>query len=115
MRLATIANLAWLIVYLAMIAALVFAILDVRQRTLASFDTPEQRALWAEWKNEAPQVGRSHKNPVEHPEPKADEPPGLLLMRDHFPVVISAGVIFGSLLFGVTMVLIRGIFSRKRE
>ena len=115
MRLATKANLAWLIAYLATITALVFTIVEVRQRTLASFDTTEQRALWDEWKRKAPQAGQSHKNPVKHPQPKADEPPALLLMRDHFPVVMTAGVIFGSLLFGATMVFIRGIFARKRE
>ena len=113
MRLATKANLAWLIAYLATITALVFTIVEVRQRALASLGTEEQLQHWEKWKNDAPQVGRSHKNPVEHPEPKADEPPGLLLMRDHFPVVMTAGLLFGSLLFGVTMLLIRGIFSRS--
>ena len=115
MRLATKANLTWLVVYLATIAALVFIILETRQRTLASFDTDEQRGYWTHWKSEAQQVGQSHKNPVEHPEPKADEPPALLLMRDHFPVVMTAGVLFGSLLFGMTMVVLRGIFAPKRE
>ena len=113
MRLATKTNLAWLIAYLATVAALVLAILDVRQRTLTSFDTDEQREHWTNWKSDAPQAGRSHKNPVEHPEPKADEPPALVLMRDHFPVVMTAGILFGSLLFGMTMVALRGIFRRK--
>ncbi|MCH8048168.1 MAG: hypothetical protein IID44_31120 [Planctomycetes bacterium] len=113
MRLATTANLTWLVVYLATIAALVFILLETRQHTLASFDTDEQRGYWTHWKSEAQQVGQSQKNPVEHSEPDADEPPTLVLMRDHFAVVMSAGLLFGSLLFGVTMLLIRGIFSRS--
>ena len=113
MRLATPANLAWLIVYLVTITALVLTILDVRQTTLASHGTDEKQQHWAEWKTEAPQVGRSHKNPVEHPEPKAEEPPALILMRDHFAVVIGGGLLFGSLLFGSIMVAIRGIFASR--
>ena len=43
--------------------------------------------------------------------PSATEPPALLLMRDHFAVVMSGSLLFSSLLFAALMLAVRGVLS----
>ena len=46
--------------------------------------------------------------------PSTVEPPALLLMRDHFTVVMSGAVLFGSLLFATIALAARGALASSR-
>ena len=46
--------------------------------------------------------------PVKRKAIVSDEPPGLVLMRDRFPVILVVAILMGSFFFGFLMVLIRG-------
>ena len=103
------ANLVWLAVYLVAICSLVFYLLHFRAGVLRELDTPEARAEWQAWREATP--NQSKDGPVQRRPPTTEEPPELLLMRDHFTVVMSGTVIFSSLLFGSIMYAVRGAFS----
>ncbi len=47
--------------------------------------------------------------PVRRKAPSSDEPPALVLMRDYFGVMLSGAVLFGSLLFAVLAIALRGV------
>ncbi|HEV3136261.1 MAG TPA: hypothetical protein VGZ26_00130 [Pirellulales bacterium] len=104
-------NLFWLAAYLAMLAGVIVLVLHARSTTLREMDTPEAHAQWQQWRDAEP--NQSESGPVRRRPPSADEPPALLLMRDHFAVVMSGSVIFSSLLFAAIMMAVRGAFSRS--
>ena len=103
------ANLVWLAVYLVAICSLVFYLLHFRAGVLRELDTPEARAEWQAWRESTP--NQAVDGPVRRRPPTTDEPPELLLMRDHFTVVMAGTIIFSSLLFGSIMYAVRGVFS----
>ncbi len=104
------AHLLWLAAYLATMTAVVLVILEIRRSTLRDMDTPEARAQWQAWREAEP--NRDASGPVRRRPPSSAEPPALVLMRDYFAVVMSAAMIFGSLLFAAIMMAARGVFSR---
>ena len=59
--------------------------------------TPEARAEWNAWRESEPNQ-RTDLSVSRRP-PKSPEPPSLVLMRDHFAVLMSAAIVFSSLLF----------------
>ncbi len=105
------AGLLWLVAYLATTALIVWAVYSLRARAMESLSTPEaRRAAWDERRSSAaaepPAAGGVARAP-----PTSPEPPGLVLMRDHFGVMLAAAIVSGSVLFGVLMIFIRGPFS----
>jgi hypothetical protein len=105
-------NLLWLAAYLIVATSLVLVMLQVRRVTLRSLSTPEARAEWNAWRESPPNVRTDL--PVRRRAPSSDEPPALVLMRDYFPVMMAASVVFGSLLFAAIMMAARGALSRDR-
>lgn len=90
----------------AIIVAIVGGMLLVRDRTITVMDTPEAQAEWDAWR--ASEVNQREDLPVKRRPPKSAEPPALVLMRDHFPVLLGAAVVFGSLLYGALAFAVRG-------
>jgi len=107
------ANLVWLAVYLVTMIALVIYLLSFRAEVLREMDTPEARAEWQAWRESTP--NQAVDGPVKRSPPTTDEPPQLLLMRDHFTVVMSGTVLFSSLLFVSIMYAVRGAFSSTQS
>jgi len=105
-------NLAWLAAYLIVITGVVVVMLDLRRVTLSKMDTPEARAEWNAWRAAPP--NQRTDLPVRRRPPASDEPPALVMMRDHFSVMMSAAVVFGSLLFAVITIAARGALWRDR-
>jgi hypothetical protein len=103
-------NLVWLTAYAIVMTAVVAAVFQVRRTTLESLDTPEARAQWQAWRESEP--NQRTDLPVRRRPPKSTEPPALVLMRDYFGVMLSAAVVFGSLLFVALMLAARGVFWR---
>jgi hypothetical protein len=108
------ANALWLAAYLAMIVAVVWLILSVRSWTLAAMSTAREQANWDAFRSEEIR-NETAGGPVSRRVPKSPQPPALVLMRDHFPVVMSAGLVFASLLFGALMIAIRGAWASPAE
>jgi hypothetical protein len=98
----------WLVAYGIVLGGIVFLVVYARSRILAELDTPQARQEWNDWRErelaQASQGGPVHRRP-----PSSAEPPALVLMRDYFPVVMTAAVAFTSLLFGVSVFFLRGV------
>ncbi len=99
----------WLAAYLIAMTGIVLLVLQVRRTTLRDMGTPEAKAEWQAWRESEP--NQSDTGPVKRRPPTTAEPPALILMRDHFPVVMTAAVLFSSLLFAALGIAARGVFS----
>jgi hypothetical protein len=106
-RLLTLANLAWTFVYLVMVLLIAWQMNDLKTNMLAQLSTPEAQADWEKWRADTTKPG-----PVARREPKSTEPPALVLMRDYYGVCLGTALFFSSLLFVVTMLLVRGAFGK---
>ena len=104
-------NLAWLAAYLVAVAVVVMLVLRARDATFRELSTPEAVAEWQAWRESAP--NRTDAGGVRRRQPKSTEPPALVLMRDHFAVVMSSAVLFSSLLFATIMIAARGAFRSQ--
>jgi hypothetical protein len=107
------ANWFWLAAYLLVVTAVVVVMLQARRVTLRELGTPEAKARWQAWREAEP--NRPHTGPVERRPPSADEPPALILLRDHFGVMMAAALGFGSLVFAAIMVAARGAFASSEH
>jgi hypothetical protein len=103
----------WLAGWLALLLAGGWLLLDVRRRTLDEFAQEAARAQWRAWKDA---VERNDPNlgPVARRPPKSDEPPGLVLLRDHFPAVAIGCAVFVSLTYAFFAVALTGLFGTPR-
>ena len=101
------AILIWLGAYAALMTGLVVGLLEVRSRTLANLSTPEALANWQKWRDEASK--QTEDSPVRRRVPKSAEPPGLILMRDHFPTILAAALFFATVLCLLLAGLARGV------
>jgi hypothetical protein len=103
-------NLAWLAAYAVVVTAVVLGMLALRRAALATFDTPEARAEWEAWRQAEP--NQRDDLPVKRRPPSSPEPPTLVLMRDYFPVMLAAAVVFSSLLFAALSIALWGALRR---
>jgi hypothetical protein len=46
--------------------------------------------------------------------PKSDEPPMLVLLRDHYAVIVAASLTFYTFLFGLALFIGRGLWHSSR-
>ncbi len=100
----------WLAIYGLTVLAVIVVVLQVRKTTLREMATPEAQAEWQEWREAVPNQNQPG-GPVRRRPPSTVEPPALVLLRDHFTVVICGSVLFSSLLFAAIMMAARGVFA----
>jgi hypothetical protein len=106
-------NLLWLAAYLIVLTGVIVGMLKLRNITLRTMDTPEARAQWQAWRNAPP--NQRTDLPVRRRPPSSDEPPALILMRDYFGVMMTAAIVFSSLLFAAISFSARGALSRDER
>lgn len=103
----TRATILWILAYLAAMTLVVAGLMVVRQRTVASLDTPEARRQWQTWKQQTakqqPAAGAVRRRPV-----TSDEPPALILLRDRFGAIVVTTVMICSFLFAFLAFVARG-------
>jgi hypothetical protein len=92
--------------WLALVVIVIGGMFMARQETLATMSTPEAQAEWDAWRES--EVNQRDDLPVKRRPPKSPEPPALVLMRDHFPVLLGAAVVFGSLLYAALVFAVGG-------
>lgn len=90
-------------------SVMVLGLIEARRRTIANLGSKEEIAKWQAYKAESEQQ-QSKPGPVQRKPVVSDEPPGLILMRDRFPVILTVSILMGSFFFGFLMMLIRGSF-----
>lgn len=100
--------LPWLIGYIVMAAAVISLLVYARQQTIAQLDTPEARAQWQAWKAETERQANSQ-GPVTRRKVQSDEPPALVLLRDHFATIVGMSLTVASCFFLFLMLIVRGV------
>ena len=105
--------LLWLAAYAIVMAALAATLLYARRQVVAQLSTPQALADWQAWKAEterqAKQPGASARRPV-----RSDEPPALVLLRDHFAPIMGMSLTVATFLFGFMMLVVRGVRSSSK-
>jgi len=97
----------WAAAYLVLLTVLSTALVYARGEKVAELSSPQALADWEAWKAEtqrqASLPGLPSRRPVH-----SNEPPTLILLRDHFAVVLGMSLTVASCLFGFLMFVIRG-------
>lgn len=102
-----------LAIYVAGAVGIVVGMARIRASTLEELSTPEQQAHWQKWKADAARQDGTT-GPVARRAPKSDEPPTLVLLRDHYTVMVAASLTFYTFLFALAVFLGRGIMRTSR-
>jgi len=102
--------LPWFIAYAALVAAVVAATLKTRDWAIEQLATPKSLADWQTWRDDVQQQ-QGQSGPVQRRVPKSNEPPALVMMRDHFAVSLFAAVLFSTMLFWVFAWFVMGVMK----
>lgn len=105
----SIADLLWLTLLIAMLAAVAGGMFHVRNSVL-QLEGAESQQDWEEWR-EAVKAGQADKGPVQRRIPKSQEPPSLVLLRDHFAVCLTIALVLSSVLFSTFVLFARGVMN----
>ena len=100
--------LFWLAGYLASMAAIFAGLRQAHERIMAESGSPEALAAWRDWAEETRKAATPDE-PVERRPVKSDEPPLLILMRDHFTPIVATSLVIGTFLFAFLGFLVMGI------
>ena len=99
--------LPWLVAYVALMVAIGAALVYARRQVIAQLDTPEARAQWHAWKTETEKQAESP-GPVARRKVHSDEPPALVLLRDHFTTIMAMSLTVASCFVVFLMMVVRG-------
>lgn len=102
-KLITPGNIPWLAAYVVLLTLTVWKLFDLRSTMIERLGTQQAQADWETWRRASVQPG-----PVERRLPKSERPPTLVLLEEHFALCLAAAVLFGTLVYVVMMLLIRG-------
>lgn len=67
---------------------------------------------WQEWRAEAATEDGTH-GPIAREIPSSSEPPMRVLMRDNFPVIFGAAIIFPAIILGFFLFVLRGVLRQS--
>jgi hypothetical protein len=99
----------WLLIaYAVVVVATTVGMTAARSRTLDSFDNTAAKAEWDEWREETKRQAENPSGPVRRRAAKAQEPPMLILMRDHFPAAVGTTLLAVSFFYWFFAITIRG-------
>jgi len=100
--------------YFAAIAAALYGMTEARSWAIRELDTPEARARQQVWRDEALRQN-SGSGPVFRRPVKAEEPPMLILLRDHFAAAAVTNLIAVTIFYWFLMFIIRGAFQATKR
>ena len=102
----------WLVAWLVVMAAIVASLWLLRRRTVERLNQPESIAQWRHWRAETERQSQSP-GPVQRRTAKSDEPPALVLLRDHFGAIVATSILMGTFLFAFLAFVGRGILRQR--
>lgn len=97
------------LLYLVFTDVVVYGVFAARAWTLSHYGTPQAQADWNQWRTTAKRHASG--GPVQRRVPSSAEPPALVLMRDRFAVVLTAAIVFGSLVFAAIVLPSRKLIA----
>jgi hypothetical protein len=93
-------------VYFVVIVSVLGGLAYARSRVLDELGRPEAIAEWRQWKEATRQTGDA---PVTRRVPTTDEPPALVLFRDHFAAIIVTSVAIATFMVAFLAFIVRGM------
>lgn len=102
----------WLVAYLLTMVAILWGLQYGRAMVIDRLGNPESVAAWRDWAAETRRPADAE-HPIERRPVKSDEPPALILMRDHIGSVRAVSLVIGTFLFGFLGFLGHGIWSQR--
>lgn len=102
--------LSWLAGWILLMAGGGWLLADLRGRVLDERAQAEARQEWKTWK-EAVQRGDAQLGPVARRPLKSDEPPAVVLLRDHVAAVAAGCGVFVSLTYLFLAVTVTGLWT----
>lgn len=96
----------WLVVYIAILAAIAIVTIHLRDATLAN--NSETRQSWQQWREAEVKRDAEH-GPIQRAPPNSREPPMVVLLRDNFGVILTASIVFPGIILGFLMIVVRGV------
>ena len=100
------------VTYVATLVGITRGMLAIKRQTTHQFGSDQAQAEWEQWRERARRDSHGS-GPVKRKIPKSVEPPGLVLMRDHFNVCLVAGLLFGSLLYAMLIFGVMVLFIKN--
>jgi hypothetical protein len=100
----------WLAGWCVLALAVGWLLVDVRSRVLNEAKQPQTTKDWQDWKA-AVERGEASLGPVARRPLKSDEPPAVVLMRDHFPALAIGCGVFLSLTYLFFAIAVTGMFA----
>jgi hypothetical protein len=105
--------LVFLLAYLIVMGAAALLLVRIRDEQIAQLSQPRAQDAWQDWRSAAAeQAGRE--GPVQRRTPRSVEPPALVLLRDHFGVMLAATIILGTALLAVILLAVHGVLARTQ-
>lgn len=99
----------WFVAFFLIEALVGYGVVRSRTILLESYKTNQAQLDWDKWKADAKKMGEENTGLVTRREPKANQPPGLILMRDYFPQIMIGAIALSGVLVGMTMLMVYGI------
>ena len=103
----------WLLGYVVLVGVIVAAMVVARARVTERLATSESIDDWQQWREDVRREQPAFGAPA-RAVPKSEEPPALVLMRDHFGVLVAGAILFSSALYWVTAWFTMGILGDTR-
>lgn len=103
------ANAAIWLGYLAVAAATLGSLVAARSWAISELGSPAALAEWQRWRDDETARQGEPSAGVQRRPPKSDQPPTLILLRDHFAAVAVSTLLVTSFLYGFFVVIARGV------
>jgi hypothetical protein len=103
----------WATGFVALVVVVIFGMLKTRDWAIKRLSTPESIDEWQQWRDDVQQQ-QSQGGPVRRRAPTSDEPPALILMRDHFAASLAGAVLFCAALYWVIAWFVSGVMNHRR-
>ncbi len=101
-------SLAWLLAYVTTMALVCAGLAYGRANLLAAYGTEQAQSDWKWWRGNVAIEQNLGGSPVHRRVPKSNEPPALVLMRDHFVACLGLALLLSSVLFATLAFFVRG-------
>lgn len=105
-------SLPWILLYAVGMGVVVVATFKARDWAVHQLATPKSLADWQKWRDDVKRQ-QDHPGTVQRRVPKSNEPPALVMMRDHFGVSLSGVLIFSTMLYWVFAWFAIGVLNNR--
>lgn len=95
--------------YLVVAGATLASLVAARNWAISELGSPAALAEWQRWRDEETARQAEPSAGVRRRPPKSDEPPTLILLRDHFTAVAVSTLLVMSFLYAFFVVIARGV------